>query len=636
VTHLRLVMQLLHPQAPEVALERTVMLIDLDGLVTTIKREPWADIPVDSAFWSVLMKWIDKHVLSEFLDRLVNQINRIVDIDADLSEPQILQSATQYMVEFLGARSASVRIYDPQTEQMLSYCSYPSAENDREVFIPLDGSVAGEVVKKRQPYVVPDLSNEDLYRNKDVISAKQVHSLLAIPLEIPRFFPRERDTIGVIQIYYPEKNREFRPLEIQTANTMAKRLSFVIARKKILSMHRMAEKRETIVHRIFRKVGSRGGIKLAEVFNQVVPELADIVDLQSCTLFSVAEGLDKVVLEAGFPSIGSYHSVGKIIPVREEPVFELLLQLRKYSGDSLYEVVTPLYILVVDPQRSNLISDNLKRFAAFHHIHSILYIPLGDNGEITHFMAFDAVDQRQRYRDEEIDIFLFLGRELLKEQKMERLDDALHDFKNPAIAIAGFARRLKEILGKGEWEPSKRQVDKYLDILLEETSRLQELALSIYRVGAEQYVDFTDVVKRRFEINREAIKEQLKPNVTLIEGPYEPDIRVRCHALHLERVLDNLLNNATKAIPLRGGDLAVRTFTEGEWACVEIANSGEITAQDRNKILEGEGEGRGMYITYRIIRLLKGNIEILADSGKTTIVVRLPFHRPSEAGLDGA
>ncbi len=604
------------------------MLIDLEGLAGEIQREPWASgVPVNKDFWSFLIKWIDEHVLSEFLDRLVTQINKIVGIDAGLSEPEILESAIQYMVEFLGAHSASVRIYDPQTEQMLSYCSYPSAEEYRETFIPLDGSIAGEVVKTRRPYLVPDLSRDDLYHNKDVINEKQVYSLMAVPLEIPHFFPRERDMIGVIQIYYAEKNREFRPLEIQTANTMAKRLSFVIARKKILSMHRMAEKRESIVHHIFRKVGSRGGVKMAEVFNKVVPELVDIVDLQSCTLFSVTEGLDQVMLEAGFPSEGGYHTVGKVISVSDEPVFELLLHLREYSGESLFEVVTPLYILVVDPQRSDLISEKLKHFASFHHIHSILYVPLGYDGEVTHFMTFDALDQRQRYRDDEIDIFLFLGRELMKAQKMERLDDALHDFKNPAIATAGFARRLKEIVQKDELEVSKEQVRKYVDILLEETSRLQELAMSIYRVGKEEEVDLGDVLKRRFEINREAIKEQLKQNVTLKEGPYDPDIKVKCYAVHLERVLDNLLNNATKAIPFKGGELAVRTYADGEWACAEITNTGEISELDRDKILEGEGEGRGLYITYRIIRLLKGKLEIRAGMGTTTFVVSFPLHR---------
>jgi len=605
------------------------MLMDLEYLAKEIQREPWAKgVSVGKDFWPVLMKWIDEHVFSEILDRLIDQIDKIVDIDPGLSEPQILESATRYMVEFLGAHSGSVRIYDPQTEQMLSYCSFPSSEEDREAFIPLDGSIAGEVVKTRQPYLAPNLFGEDLYHNKSVINAKQVHSLMAIPLEIPRFFPRERDTIGVIQIYYAEKNRQFKPSEIQIANTMAKRLSFAIARKKILSMQRTEEKKEAIVRHIFQKLGSRGGVKMAEVFNQVVPELADIMDLQSCTLFSVTEGLDRVILQAGFPEHG-YHSVGKVLPVGSELAFELLLNLREYSGESVYEVVTPSYISVVDPQRSDLVSKDLKRFAALHNINSILYFPLGYDGEVTHFMAIDAVDQRLRYSDDEVDIFLFMGRELMKAQKMERLDDALHDFKNPAIAIAGFARRLKEIVRKDELEQSKDQVRKYVDILLEETSRLQELAMSIYRVGDEKAVNLTEVLKRRFEINREAIKEQLKQNVTLKEGPYDPDIRVMCYVVHVERVFDNLLNNATKAIPLKGGVLAVRTYSDGDWACAEISNTGQISEHDRMKILEGEGEGRGLYITYRIIRLLKGKIEIRAGKGTTTFVVSFPLHRKS-------
>ena len=87
------------------------------------------------------------------------------------------------------------------------------------------------------------------------------------------------------------------------------------------------------------------------------------------------------------------------------------------------------------------------------------------DGEITHFMTFDALEQKQRYRDDEISLLLFLGRELMKAQKMERLDDALHDFKNPAIATAGFARRLKELIKKGDLEGSKEQIDWYSDII---------------------------------------------------------------------------------------------------------------------------------------------------------------------------
>ncbi len=604
------------------------MLMNFQDLVKRVQNEPWARrVCNDEDFWVLLAEWIEGHLLTDFLGQVARQVDEIIEIDPDLPEPKVLERATQFMVDFLGAESASVRIYDPSTEQMLSYGSYPSEEDTRRVLIPLEGSIAGEVVRTRRPFLVSDIIGEELYHDKDVVSRKGVHSLMAIPLELTRFFPTERDTFGVIQIYYREKGRTFTPLEIQMANLMAKRLSFVIARKKILSLHTSQEKKEAIVRHIFQNLGTRGGVKLKEVFDTVVPDLAEIVNLQSGALFSVAKDLSKVILEAGYPEAGGYHNIGSSHPVSKEPVFSLLLNLKEYSGESVYEIVTPAFILVVDPQKSDLLSNDLKRFAALHGINSILYIPLNVEGEISHFMTFDALDHRLRYSEDEIELFLFLGRELMKAQKMERLDDALHDFKNPAIATAGFAKRLKELLKDKTLDDSQEQVHKYLDILVEETTRLQELALSIYKAGEEQVVNLTEVLRRRFEINKEAIREQLKQNVDLEEGPFDQELSIRCHLIHAERVFDNLLNNATKAIPLRGGVLAISTYADGEWACAEIRNSGQISEGDRIKILEGEGLGRGLYIIHRIMSLLRGKIEIRQGKDDTTFVVRFPRHR---------
>lgn len=605
------------------------MLTKLVRMIEDIKNEPWAsNLPDDSKFWAPFTKWIEDKFLTEFLGHFIRQIDEIVDIDPDLSEQEILRKATFHMVKFLNATSASVRIYDPRTEQLLSYGSFPSREEKREASIPLEDSIAGEVLKKRKTYFAPNLLEEDRYHNKDAVVNEGLHSLMAIPFEIPRFFPGERDTLGVIQLYYADQERKFSPLEIRAANTMARRLSFVIARKKIISLSRIAETREAIVKHIFQKLGTRGGVKMAEVFNQVMPELADMVDLQSCALFSVGRSLDKLVIQAGYPATGSYHSVGKSVPVSSEPVYEVLLNLRDYTGDSRYEDVTPFFVLIVDIERSRLMSKNMKKFAKNHGINSILFIPLKVGGDVTHFMTFDALDQRKRYREEEIGVFIFLARELMKAQRMEELNDALHDFKNPAIATAGFARRLKTLVRKGQLENSREQIQKYVDILLEETSRLQELAMGVYAVGEEEIVNLSKVLQSRFEINREAIKEQLRQDVELKEGPYDESLLVKCHIIHIERIFDNLLNNATKAVPLKGGILAVKTYLKGKWACAEITNSGEMSESDRIKILEGSGsgEGRGLYITNRILRLLNGKMKIRSDSGLTTFIVCLPAH----------
>ena len=601
------------------------MLINLDKLITAIKQEPWAKgVSDDRDFLVPLMEWIEQGVIPGFLDQVIRQVDEMIDINPDLSEPEILGKATRYMVDFLGAHHASVRIYDPQVGKMLSFGSYPFEEEKRETFIPLKGSIAGEVVLTRRPYLVPNILEEKRYHNKEVIYKKGVRSLMAIPLEIPRFFSHERDMVGVIQIYYSEKERDFTSLEVQTANLMAKRLSFVIARMKILSMHRTDEIREAIVRHIFRTMGARGGVKMREVFNSVIPDIADMVNLQSCAFFSVTEDLSHVILEAGYPEAGGYHSIGKSFPVSTELAYGVLMNPADYSGESVYEVVTPSYILIVDPQKSDLISKGLKKFAMLHKINSILYVPLRVDGELTYFMTFDALDERQRYIDDEIDTFLFLGRELVRARKMERLDDALHDFKNPAIATAGFARRLKSLLDKKETEKSKKQIRQYASILLDETSRLQELALSIYHMGKEEVVNLTEVLRRRFDINKEVIREQLKQKVRLKEGPFDPGLNVRCYVLHVERIFDNLLNNATKAIPHTGGVLQIRTYADGKWACAEITNTGQMSDEDRVRFLVGEGRGRGFYITQRIIRLLKGKIEISGGEDTTTFVVRLP------------
>jgi signal transduction histidine kinase len=598
-------------------------------MVRDILDEPWAKkVSGKKEFWSQVMVWMEQHLLADFLTDVSDQIDEIVEIDPDLPEPRILERATEYMVQFLGAQSASVRIYDPQTEQMLSYGSYPSKEEARATVIPLEGSIAGDVVKTGVPRIVPNIMSEERYLDKEVISKRGVQSLMAIPLELSRFFPTERNTVGVVQIYYDKKDRGFTTPEVQVATIMAKRLSYVIARKKILSMNRHLEKREVIVQHIFSALGSRGGIKMKEVFNSVMPELAEMVNLQSCALFSISDDLNNVILEAGYPQ-KSYHSVGEIFPVSSEPAFEMLLNLRDYEGDSVYEVVRPDYIQVMEPKKTGIISDNLKRFAANNNINSILYMPLSVEGEVTHFLTFDALDQKERYRDDEIEIFLFLGRELMKAEKMERLDDALHDFKNPAIATAGFARRLKKLVDT-EWETSREQIRNYAEILLEETSRLQELALSIYQVGEEQIVNISEVLQRRAEINREAIKEQLKQNVTIVEGPFTPDLQVKCYRIHVERIFDNLLNNSTKAIPFKGGTLSIKTYSDGGWACAEISNTGEISQEVRSELLEGEAEGRGLYITQRIVRLLKGKLEIKGGKGVTTIVVKLPLYGGSK------
>lgn len=90
--------------------------------------------------------------------------------------------------------------------------------------------------------------------------------------------------------------------------------------------------------------------------------------------------------------------------------------------------------------------------------------------------------------------------------------------------------------------------------------------------------------------------------------------------------MDNILNNATNAIPFHGGTLSVKSFQQGAWAWVEVKNSGAIPEEDRRRILTGEVQGRGFYITHRMVRLMNGRVDIKTGKNSTTVILRIPVY----------
>ena len=566
---------------------------------------------------------ITEEVIYRYVDRLISQAETILEINPHLTEKEILETVAKNIVEYLGAEAASIRIYDPGKEEMISFGSFPAQTEDREEAIPFEDTIAGEVVKTHRAYFVPSILKEEKYKNKEKVQKFGIHSMLAVPISIPRFSLKDVDTEGSLQIYYKDIDKIFTPLEAKIAEMLSRRVSYVIAQKRIMDLQKFNVTKDKIVEQIFLKLGKREGIKMKEVFNLVIPELVDIMRIQRCSLFSVSEDRQHVVLEAGYPEI--QHGIGKAFSVKEEPYIDAVVNQTNPFGEFENEKIFPAYILIHNPQESHLLPQDLKRFLETQQIHSVLYLPLKVNDVVNYFLAFDAQAHHPRFSDEEIEIFTFFGKELMKGLRLEKMDDILHDFKNPSIAAAGFAKRIQKILEDGEFLSKKEKVAQALDIILKETSRIQELALTLHGEGREEVVDLTEKLKKRFLINEEAIKELKRENVHLIENDLESPLWIRCYPLHIERVLDNLLNNATNAMPEEGGHLSIRSYRKDFWAVAEVTNSGEIREEDRDRYLLGDGRGRGLHITTRLVKQMKGKIEMESGGGQTTFRVMFPL-----------
>ena len=569
-----------------------------------------------------------KHCISPHVAQVVRMVEEVISIDPTLEWKEILEAAAKKIVQFLHADGASIRIFDPETDRLVAFGSFQYySETGRQKNIPVENSVAGKVIKSGRSYLVPNILLEPDYINKDVVKELGLNSLMAVPIMIPGFLESEHSIQGSIQIYYREIDREFDPLEVANAELLARRVSYVLAKKRILNLQRLNIQKEKIVEKIFVKLSHREGIKMKDVFSMMIPELVNIIQVQSCTLFSVSSDRKHVQIELEYPSDQEIHEICCVYSVKDHPYFDALLHDTEKRDDYAYERITPSYILIKDPLKSRLSNDELKRYAARQNVNSVLLIPLKAMNEINYFLVFYAKDRRQEFTEYEIDLLSFFGKEIMKALRIEKLDDVLHDFKNPAVAIAGFAKRTKKLLENEDLASVKEKLSEYLDIIIQESVRMQELAIYPNIEGREREMDLSETLRRRFKINEEAIREQRRMNIHLIDDKREPGLQIYCSPLGLERVLDNLLDNATKAIPEEGGELSIKSYRSGDMAAFEIRNTGKIPKENIEQIKKGEVKGRGLNIIYRFIQANHGKLDVFTDNDSTIFRVMIPLHQ---------
>ena len=554
--------------------------------------------------------------------RLINRVETILEIDPSLPENEILQILGKNVKEYLGAEFASIWLYDPEWEEMVSFGSHPSLLEDHKEAMPFEDTIAAEVVKTHQSYFVSNIFKEEKCKNKEKAEKFGIRSMLSVPVSLLRFSTKDVATEGVLQISYKEEDKVFTPLEVMIAEMLSRQIGYVIALRRIIYLHKLSVTKDKILEHAFLKLARREGIKMKDMFNSVIPELVDIMKIQRCSLFSVVEDRKHVILEAGYPE--AEHGIGRVSSVKE-PYINLIVNQTDPFGEFANEKIYPTYILIHNPKESSLLSSHLKRFLESQQIHSVLYIPLTVGKIVKYFLVFDAQAHHRRFSDEEIKIFIFFGKELMKGLRLEKVDDILHDFRNPAVAAAGFAKRVQKILRDGGYPSKKEKVDQALDIILEETSRIQDLALTLYGEGKEEIMDLTEKLKRRVLLNEEAVKELKRENIQLVKGDLKSSLWIRCFPLHMERVLDNLLNNASNAIPEEGGELSIRSYRKDYWAVAEITNSSQISEEEKDKCLIGESKGRGLHIATRLIKHMGGRLEVESAEGQTTFHVLLPL-----------
>lgn len=211
------------------------------------------------------------------------------------------------------------------------------------------------------------------------------------------------------------------------------------------------------------------------------------------------------------------------------------------------------------------------------------------------------------------------------------ISDFSHEFKTPIVSISGFAKLLKTA------DLTDEERNEYLDVIINESERLVHLSQSVLLLTR---LDDHVVQKQTFLLD-----EQLRQNVllfdkTLKDKNIQLDLTVEtlpiCSSQQLlSNVWLNLIGNAIK-FSADGGKIDIVAKNHGDYITVAIADQGcgmdEETQQNIfNKFYQGdkshsvEGNGLGLPIVQKVLKLVGGDISVQSELGKgSTFTVILP------------
>ena len=212
----------------------------------------------------------------------------------------------------------------------------------------------------------------------------------------------------------------------------------------------------------------------------------------------------------------------------------------------------------------------------------------------------------------------------------ELASNVAHEINNPLTSIIGFAELSKE---DGDIE----SIRKSLDIIEKESLRARDIVKQLLGFARKKPLQLTEV-----NINA-VVKEvvafsssQTRMGRVKVSEEYSDIPMTTGDVDQLKQVFLNIITNAIHSMP-EGGDIAIRTFTMGEYILVSLSDTGHgITEDVRNRIFEPffstkkeKGTGLGLSISYRIIQDHGGRIDVESEPGKgSTFTVRLPQKLP--------
>jgi signal transduction histidine kinase len=214
-----------------------------------------------------------------------------------------------------------------------------------------------------------------------------------------------------------------------------------------------------------------------------------------------------------------------------------------------------------------------------------------------------------------------------------------HEVKNPINAIVVHLELMRNKLGDAD-----HRAMRHLEVIESEIQRLDRVVQTL--------VDFSRPVE--LQLKEQDLRRVVSGVLMLASAELEtrdvhvesdlPDrpVMARVDSDLLKQALLNVVLNGAQAMA-EGGNLKVRLAEDGRMALLSVHDQGGGIPDDvRDKIFDlyfttkKDGSGIGLAMTYRIVELHNGSIEVESDATHgTTFILRFPLNTQQESRARG-
>ncbi len=173
----------------------------------------------------------------------VRRLERILEISRELTSTVALKPLLRKIVvmaaELTGSEKGSILLRDVRSGE-LRFCTASGAQSQEleNVPVPVEGSIAGTVLRSGQPLIVQDARSDPRhYKGVGERIGSETESLLAVPLQI-----KER-CIGVLEAVNKQDGDGFSEEDVDTLMTLAAQAAVAIENARLVEALRQAYER---------------------------------------------------------------------------------------------------------------------------------------------------------------------------------------------------------------------------------------------------------------------------------------------------------------------------------------------------------------------------------------------------------